>query len=654
MDSIYRRSSGVRFWHRERIEDFRYTDGSEEENRLLQIVSEAPDVGTFSESLAAAITDWPSEYHLSRARHCLLRPLPIAAGDRVLELGCGCGAITRYLGEIGARVTAVDGSPARAAIAAERCRDLPDVRVVVDDLLRFESDEAFDWVLLIGVLEYAPVFAEGEDPAGGYLRSASRYLAPQGRLVIAIENQLGLKYFNGCAEDHLGESFVGIQDLYVPRGPRTYGRRVLAGHLQRAGLVRQSFLYPFPDYKLPSVVLSDEALADPGFDAAELLARAHARDYSGNRLRGFDDALVLAQLHANGLLADLSNSFLVVAACEGGDPSTGTFAQAYAVRQRRAAHCTLTAFESDGARVRVLKRPLCPSAGHAHPTLADGTRVRQSLDEEPYVRGPGLLWRALRARAGGPRVGDLPSALAPWFDFLIGHAYPIDEGAPHDLQNLVLPGEFIDCTPANLIQGPAGWVYIDREWQADGPVQLGWLLCRGVLNTLSKGVARPDTMATIADVVDALARRHEMHADPQAIATWLQEESVFQAALTGKAVSLAPDLRPGGAFKPVFAGLRALLDRFQIGAKAARHADGLALVEQELSRGEAQRASIDKHRKALAQVVTKRDAALHRIARLNAQLAAARARTLALESSRSWRLTAPLRNVSERVVRTRR
>jgi 16S rRNA A1518/A1519 N6-dimethyltransferase RsmA/KsgA/DIM1 with predicted DNA glycosylase/AP lyase activity len=62
-------------------------------------------------SLRKKITDWPTEYHFSRQRHCLLRPLNIQAGEDVLELGCGCGAMTRYLGEIGAIVDSIEGLP---------------------------------------------------------------------------------------------------------------------------------------------------------------------------------------------------------------------------------------------------------------------------------------------------------------------------------------------------------------------------------------------------------------------------------------------------------------------------------------------------------------------------------------------------------------
>jgi hypothetical protein len=98
-------------FRRTNIQDLRYPDGAEVENRLLSIVLKANDCGTVFSELSESITDWPSEYHLSWGRHCLVRPLDIRPGDRVLELGCSCGAIARYLSEIGAEVVAVEDYP---------------------------------------------------------------------------------------------------------------------------------------------------------------------------------------------------------------------------------------------------------------------------------------------------------------------------------------------------------------------------------------------------------------------------------------------------------------------------------------------------------------------------------------------------------------
>ena len=97
-----------------------YSDGDALEKGLLATLGQCRDISSSSEQLRGHIRDWPSEYHFSPVRHNLLRPFAIGSATRVLELGCGCGAMTRYLGERAASVVAVEGSALRAAIAAER------------------------------------------------------------------------------------------------------------------------------------------------------------------------------------------------------------------------------------------------------------------------------------------------------------------------------------------------------------------------------------------------------------------------------------------------------------------------------------------------------------------------------------------------------
>ena len=110
-----------------------YSDGDEFEERLANIIGQATDLSVFSAELRKKCTDWASLYHLSSSRANILRPMEsILQGADVLEVGAGCGAITRYLGESGANVIALEGSLRRAAIARSRTRDLDNVDVVAD------------------------------------------------------------------------------------------------------------------------------------------------------------------------------------------------------------------------------------------------------------------------------------------------------------------------------------------------------------------------------------------------------------------------------------------------------------------------------------------------------------------------------------------
>jgi hypothetical protein len=182
----YSQDREVNLFRREAFPGISYLDGEQAERQIYDAVRQAPDRSTFSMKLARAITDWPSEYHLSRRRHCLVRPLAIRLGHKVLELSCGGGAIHGILRRNRRRSHGGREQPAAGLYRIERCRDLPNVKIVLDDLLVFRTEEQFDWVLLVGVLGYVPVFSDSADPINLHLSGATQFLRPEGKVVIAV------------------------------------------------------------------------------------------------------------------------------------------------------------------------------------------------------------------------------------------------------------------------------------------------------------------------------------------------------------------------------------------------------------------------------------------------------------------------------------
>lgn len=98
----------------------------------------------------------------------LLAPQP---GERILDLGCGDGALTARIAAAGARVTGVDNSP--ELIAAARARGLD---VIQGDGQALEFDAEFDAVFSNAALHW--MLRPGE-----VLRGVHRALKPGGRFV---------------------------------------------------------------------------------------------------------------------------------------------------------------------------------------------------------------------------------------------------------------------------------------------------------------------------------------------------------------------------------------------------------------------------------------------------------------------------------------
>lgn len=444
-------------------EEFSYTDGDATEAEIHRIVRSARDRSVSSFELERSIRDWPTEYHLSRARTNLLRPFQLNRFDSVLEIGSGCGAITRYLGENCRRVTALEGSANRAAIVRDRCADLKNVTCVCSNLQDVRFAERFDLVVVIGVLEYAGKFLAGHaDPWQHFLDRVHSAMAPGGACILAIENQLGIKYFGGAPEDHTSRSFEGLEGYYPGTQVRTFGRAELIRRFEDAGLTPRLFL-PFPDYKLPRLILNAEASADLGL--------AQWLDLGRDRLP-FADPLVMTEIEKNGLFADLANSFLVIATHRGDPAPEYNWDAAYYSINRRRRFQTETRLERAGPRHVVKKSRLIPAEAE-DPNGA----VVQNLQSRPFVRGEKLSLRMLRAlrREDQPGEVEFTKLMVRWRDFL-----QMQANGTHGHQ-ATLPAHAVDYTPFNLIVVGDDLQPIDEEWTVqDGPVTVGWVLFRGL------------------------------------------------------------------------------------------------------------------------------------------------------------------------------
>lgn len=201
---------------------------------------------------------WPVFYHITPIRKNIVKWYPFQANSEVLEIGAGMGAITKVLCDKAKQVTSVELSKQRASAIEARCKDKENLEIIVGNFNDIKFDKKFDYITLIGVLEYAPLYTNTENPFHDFLVQIKSLLKEDGKLLIAIENQYGMKYFSGAAEDHTGKVYDGITGYENKNGIRTFGKEELRKILKESGFEHTKFYYPMPDYKLPNIIFSDE------------------------------------------------------------------------------------------------------------------------------------------------------------------------------------------------------------------------------------------------------------------------------------------------------------------------------------------------------------------------------------------------------------
>lgn len=283
-----------------------YSDGNIE-NEIIEYLKQnkKPD-DIFENDLR-----WPVFYHLTPIRKNILNWYPFKEDADVLEIGGGMGAITEVLCEKCKNVVSVELSKNRASSIAIRNEDKDNLEIIVGNLNDIDfKDRKFDYITLIGVFEYAALYTNTDNPYNDFLNNIKKLLKDDGKLLIAIENKFGIKYFLGAPEDHTNVLYDSITGYKNNPKVRTFGKREIKSVLEKSGFINTKFYYPLPDYKLPSVIFSDDYLPN------ESTIENYIPYYYENTEVEFDEISAYKEIIKEGQFDFFSNSFFIEASKE--------------------------------------------------------------------------------------------------------------------------------------------------------------------------------------------------------------------------------------------------------------------------------------------------------------------------------------------------
>ena len=303
--------------------NIKYTDGDIEKTILNILKKESKKTGNIFSQLEDQIIDWPTEYHFSWVRQNIIKPIDFKKEDVVLELGGGTGIISEYVvGKVEKLIT-IEGTEIRAKSISTRCSNNENIDIIVAnflelDLLSIFGENSFSKILLIGVLEYVPKYSKNKDsdPINKLLDDCKKLLKPDGELVIAIENKIGLKYLLGREEDHVSKKHYGTQSLYQKDDVITFTKKQLLRRLNNSGFLDVESYYPFPDYKLPKVIIKEDFnLNTPKSKEliVSMLSGIQSKNYSNRSVEILEEDRILSNFLEEEILGSISNSFLFVA-----------------------------------------------------------------------------------------------------------------------------------------------------------------------------------------------------------------------------------------------------------------------------------------------------------------------------------------------------
>lgn len=526
-----------------------YSDGQVEEE-LLEIAKNHS-----REEFNRIIDDrekWPLLYHFSHIRENIVSWLPITRNDHVLEIGSGCGAVTGALARRAGQVTCVDLSKRRSLVNAYRNKDFDNINILVGNFQDIEKNlkETYDYITLIGVFEYSEGYIGTENPYVDMLKIIASHLKPEGKIIIGIENKLGMKYWAGCTEDHTGLYFEGLEGYPRSQGVRTFTRRELEEIFQKAGLGNGEFYYPYPDYKFPMAIFSDRWLPAEG-DLKEI-----NYNYDRERVRLFNETNVYNTILREGLFPVYTNSYLAILRKKDVEENTECIYVKYSNERSENFSIRTEIHEDPEGKRKVYKVADCPE-GETHlrniwesckklERVYRNTPIRlnQCLPAEngielEYVTGR-TLENFLDEMLKEKREDQLKGTFKKYLDTLQKAAalpFSMTKDFIKVFGNVKIPEnelcpEYTNLDPVcgNILWSDKEWVMLDYEWSFSFPVPVRYQIYRVIKYYLYTSTARGK--------IHNIGLFQEYGIDQEKMEIYEEMEKNFQKYILGKHIPI--------------------------------------------------------------------------------------------------------------------
>ena len=170
----------------------------------------------------------------------------------------------------------------------------------------YKITNKYDYITLIGTFEYASTFIKEEKQYSTFLKILKDCLKPNGKILIAIDNRLGIKYLSGAKSEYYEKVFEAPTSEIRNVKPNLLLKSELEKFINEAGIKNYKFYYPLPDYKLTNTIFTDELL--PKSNNSKLI---YPINYEAESLVVFNEINVIKQICDNGDFVKFTNSYLI-------------------------------------------------------------------------------------------------------------------------------------------------------------------------------------------------------------------------------------------------------------------------------------------------------------------------------------------------------
>ena len=195
---------------------------------------------------------------LSDIRKNIISWYPFEENATILEIGAGLGEITGELCKKSSKVVSIEFSKQRGEAIAKRHEKKENLEVIIGNLKDIKFEEKFDYITLIGILEYAPIIYNTENSFIDLLKLVKELLKENGKLLLATNNKFSMRNWSVKNVDDKNLEYDAICSFKDNNESQLFTKAKLDEMLKKVGLENKKYYYPLPDYKFTNVIFTQD------------------------------------------------------------------------------------------------------------------------------------------------------------------------------------------------------------------------------------------------------------------------------------------------------------------------------------------------------------------------------------------------------------
>lgn len=200
---------------------------------------------------------------LSEIRKNIINWYPFKKDSNILEIGAGVGEITGELCKKAHKVTSIEFSKERGQAIAKRHEDKENLEIIIGNLKDIKINEKFDYITLIGILEYAPKIYKSQEPITDLLKYVKALLKEDGKILIATNNKFAMRNWCVINENDRDIEYNAISKIgKTDEDCQLISKNELEEVFYKVQLGQTKYYYPLPDYKYTNVIFTKQFMPD--------------------------------------------------------------------------------------------------------------------------------------------------------------------------------------------------------------------------------------------------------------------------------------------------------------------------------------------------------------------------------------------------------